>query len=59
MDVLNDSTSGSTPIIPGAIDKKTDKRLFYCNYITVGGDLAVREENVRILATGFNCRTRA
>jgi len=37
MNVLNDSTTETyEPLIPGAIDKKTDKRLFYCNYISVG-----------------------
>lgn len=37
MNVLNDSTSESyQPLIPGAIDKKTDRRLFYCNYVSVG-----------------------
>ena len=36
MNVLNDSTGTYEPLIPGAIDKKTDKRLFYCNYISVG-----------------------
>mgnify|MGYP001182946959 CR=1 FL=1 len=35
-DVLRDSTTKYKPLIPGAIDKKTDKRLFYCNYISVG-----------------------
>ena len=36
MDVLNDSTKDNyTPLIPGAINRKTDKRLFYCNYISV------------------------
>jgi len=35
-DILRDSNENYTPLIPGAIDKKTDRRLFYCNYISVG-----------------------
>ena len=36
MDVLNDSTKENyKPLIPGAINKKTDKTLFYCQYISV------------------------
>lgn len=34
--ILKESNENYTPLIPGAIDKKTDKRLFYCNYISVG-----------------------
>ncbi len=35
MDVLNDSTIDK-PLIPGDLGKKTNRRLFYCNYISVG-----------------------
>ena len=35
-DILRDSNETYEALIPGAIDKKTDKRLFYCNYISVG-----------------------
>ena len=36
MDILNDSEQQQKPLIPGDMGKKTNRRMFYCNYISVG-----------------------